>query len=78
VRIRKKCTPCSPADHKHVAIVGKTTERMPTEITARIDQWALKTLKKRKGKEHYKRKRKGRSMLPPGHKHAAIVGKNSG
>jgi hypothetical protein len=51
---------------------------MPTEITARIDQWALKTLKKRKGKEHYKRKRKGRSMLPPGHKHAAIVGKNSG
>ena len=60
-----------------MAIVGKTTERMPTEITARIDQWALKTLKKRKGKEHYKRKRKGRSMLPPGHKHAAIVGKKT-
>ena len=45
---------------------------MPSETTADIDQLALKTLKKRKGKEH------GRSMLPPGHKHAAIVGKNSG
>ena len=76
MRIREKGS-CSPAGHKHVEL-GKTTARMPTETTADIDQLALKTLKKRKGKEHYKGKRKGRSMLPPGHKHAAIVGKNTG
>ena len=51
MRIRKTCTPCSPADHKHVAIVGKTTEKMHTEITARIDQWALiKDIEEKEGK----------------------------
>ena len=35
---RKKGTPHSPAGPKHAAIVRKTADRMPTEITADIDQ----------------------------------------
>ena len=49
---------------------GKTTDGMPTEATADIDQWTVKTSKKGKGtlqKKMTKReedKRKGHSMFP--------------
>ena len=67
--------------HEHVAILWTATGRMVTEATGNTDQWAVNTLKKTKGKEHYriKRSRQGKRIREngtpgslAGHKHVAM------